>query len=530
MHDKVAIVCFPSMELERPPAAVAILVALARQQDCDVRVFDLNLAFYNDLDAAQWNAAEKYWRLRQDPGAEVYARIDELFAKYIKDIRTFSADMLALSVFTLMSNKCCWEFLTRWHGSAQTLDTVIVAGGQGLTTPYQAGLGRDQSHQKISADLTFGNYLFSKKYIDHYVIGDGEDAFVTLLNGGTQGPGIDGAPVRQLENLDVYPIPDYRLTDPNQYKFTSKPGVYVTAGRGCVRKCTFCDVPARWPKFRHRQGKLVAKEIYTQWQRHGVTTFQLTDSVVNGDLEQFLTMNRTLAEYRANESGLQDLNLLAQFNVRKKRLMTEEQYQAMGDAGWKVLVTGVESGSERVRLDMGKEFTNEDLDWHYYQCAKWGISNVTLMFVGYPSETIEDHRCNIEYLHRYRKYMQTGTILMVRWGYTGSLDIGSPLANNTSTKNWNIKPQIADLDLTHLLEHDQYWIYGRNWVNLNNPELTFDERIRRRLELHEVSVALGWPVTRPREELEILKKIVQEFKKKPALTGAIPIFADVGDH
>lgn len=519
------------MELERPPAAVAILVALARQQGCDVKVFDLNLSFYNDLDAEQWNAAERYWRLRQEPDPDTLERLNQLFDQYITDIQEWSADMLALSVFTLMSNKCCWEFLDRWHKKSHTSVPTIIAGGQGLTTPYQANFVKDTNNAKMAVDITFGKYLFGKKYIDHYVTGDGEDAFVTLLTGGTRGPGINGAPTQQLENLDSYPIPDYRLTDPNTYKYTNRAGVYVTASRGCVRKCNFCDVPARWPKFKYRQGEQVAEEIYTQWQRHGITTFQLTDSVVNGNLEQFLAMNRALARYRANEPGLQNLNLLAQFNVRKKRLMTEEQYEAMGDAGWKVLVTGVESGSERVRMDMGKEFTNNDLDWHYYQCAKWGISNVTLMFVGYPSETIEDHHCNIQYLHRYRRYMQTGTILMVRWGYTGSLDIGSPLANNTQTQDWDIKPQIADLDLTHLMEHDQYWIYGRNWINLNNPDLTFEERIRRRLELHEVSVKLGWPVTRPREELQILKKIVQEFKQRKKPTGmTIPIFADIGDH
>jgi len=519
------------MELERPPAAVAILVAIARQQGCDVKVFDLNLSFYNDLDAEEWNAAEKYWRLRQDPSPDMLARIDRLFDQYIKSIQEWSADMLALSVFTLMSNKCCWEFLNRWHQKPHVVFPMIIAGGQGLTTPYQANFTQDLEHAKMAVDITFGKYLYSKHYINHYVTGDGEEAFVTLLKGGTQGAGIDGAPTCQLEDLDSYPIPDYRLTDPNSYKFTNRAGVYVTASRGCVRKCNFCDVPARWPKFKYRQGAQVAEEIYTQWQRHRVTTFQLTDSVVNGNLEQFLSMNQTLAQYRCQEPELENLNLLAQFNVRKKRLMTEEQYRTMGEAGWKVLVTGVESGSESVRMDMGKEFTNADLDWHYYQCAKWGISNVTLMFVGYPSETLEDHECNIQYLHRYRRYMQTGTILMVRWGYTGSLDVGSPLANDTTTKDWDIKPQIPDLDLTHLMEHDQYWIYGRNWVNLNNPELTFEERIRRRLELHEVSVRLGWPVTRPREELQILKKIVQEFKQRPnSHRVQIPIFADIGDH
>ena len=124
--------------------------------------------------------------------------------------------------------------------------------------------------------------------------------------------------------------------------------------------------------------------------------------------------------------------------------------------------------------------------------------------------------------------MQSGTISMVRWGYTGSIDVGSKLS--TKELGFNIVPQIPDLDLSHLLEHDQYWIYGRNWVNLQNPELTFEERFKRRLEVHELSVELGYPLTRPREELLILKKILEEFKSSSKEKRAIPIFQNVGDH
>jgi hypothetical protein len=124
--------------------------------------------------------------------------------------------------------------------------------------------------------------------------------------------------------------------------------------------------------------------------------------------------------------------------------------------------------------------------------------------------------------------MYAGTILMIRWGYTGSLDAGSALSSKDL--DFNIVPQIPDLDLTHLMEHDQYWIYGRNWINLNNPTLTFEERIRRRLELHEISIELGWPVTRPKEELLILKKIVEQFKGVSTTATSESVFSEIGDH
>lgn len=514
------------MELERPPAAIGILSAISQSMHRDTAVFDLNLKFYNDLDAESWNQLEKFWRLRQPISSELQKNIDVLFDKYIQEITDWAPDLLAISVFTLMNNKASLEFLLRWtkkHGNR----VCIVAGGQGVTTPYRVDFEKDHNVLRARTDLNFGQYLKEINLIDHYVVGDGEEAFINILNGNFNHAGIDGQPPIQLEDLDSYPIPDYSLNEPSLYKYTQSPGVYVTATRGCVRKCSFCDVPNRWPKFKYRSGKNVALEIFTHWKKHGVKTFQLTDSVVNGHLKEFLIMNQQLVQYQKENPGM-DIKLLGQFNIRDRNQMTEEQYRTMAAAGWRVLVPGVESASERVRFDMGKDFTNDDLDWHLYQCAKWGIQNVFLMFVGYPSETIEDHNENIRMLTRYQKYMYTGTILMIRWGYTGSLDAGSALSSKDL--NFNIVPQIPDLDLTHLMEHDQYWIYGRNWINLNNPTLTFEERIRRRLELHEASISLGWPVTRPREELIILKKIVEQFKGLSTDSVNESVFGELGDH
>lgn len=508
MLKKIAIVTCPSMELERPPAAVGILVAICRHMDKEVKVFDFNLKLYNDLSAEEFQQTERYWRLRTPLDSALHQKIKNKFVEYAQEVANYSPDLLAISVFTLMNNKASYDFLDAFKKINQ-YNTCIVAGGQGIGTPYRVNMLQQESRIESKLDTNFGQYLKDQNLIDYYVIGDGEDAFINMLNGIFEGPGVNGATPKQLENLDSYPIPDYTFTDPNTYKYTQDPGVYITATRGCVRQCAFCDIPMRWPKFKYRSGKNVALEIFSHWKKHGVNVFQLTDSVVNGNLKEFLIMNQKLIKYKQQYPDM-NLKLLGQFNIRDIKQMTEQQYKTMAEAGWTVLIPGIESASERIRYHMGKDFSNEDLDWHFYQCAKWGIQNVCLMFVGYPSETIEDHKENVNFLHKYQKYMYSGTILMIRWGYTGSIDIGSKLS--LKNLNFDIVSQNPNLDLTHLAEHDQYWVYGRNWVNLNNPSLTFEERIRRRLELHEVSVKLGWPVTRPHEELQILKKIAQEFK------------------
>ena len=176
---------------------------------------------------------------------------------------------------------------------------------------------------------------------------------------------------------------------------------------------------------------------------------------------------------------------------------------------------------------MDKGFSNEDIDYHFEQCARNGIQNFVLMFIGYPTETLEDHQMNIDFLYKYKKYMQSGTISLLRLGLTGSLDIGSPIATNKT--KLRLVPQKPDLDLSHLMDHDQDWIYGRNWINLDNPDLTLEERIRRRMELHEISVNLGYHQPKIKEELYTLKKILWEFQEKNTNRekSHIPLFTEL---
>jgi hypothetical protein len=77
-------------------------------------------------------------------------------------------------------------------------------------------------------------------------------------------------------------------------------------------------------------------------------------------------------------------------------------------------------------------------------------------------------------------------------------------------------------------DHTQDWIYGRNWINLNNPTLTFKERIRRRLDVHRKSVEFEWPITRGQEELEALKLICEVYAKQDI--SNVKIIEDTGDH
>ena len=489
MYKRVAIVSLPSLELERPPAAPAVLGGICRAMNVDYDVFDINLLLAKKLDHEQMSDASDHWRTARD--VALPQAVYELFDSVIDDIIAKKYDLVAVSVFSKFSTRAARLFCERMRPMSKV---TLVAGGQGLTTPY----GTEK----------FGNILRSQQLVDHVAWGDGEVIWQNWLQGKFDVAGTDDIPAVQIDDIEQLPYPDFSKLDPWKYFYNQRPGIYLTASRGCVRKCTFCDVPHRWPKYKYRTGANIAKEMLTHWQQNDVSLFQFTDSVINGNLKEFRNLNESLIELKQQNPAF-DPQWLSQFNIRKAKDMPEVFYQLMANSGGRMLITGVEHASWSVRKHMGKEFDNNDLDHHIKMCARYGIQNVFLMFIGYPTETAEDHEEQIQVLHRYRKYMQSGTIALIRWGYTGSIDKGSRL----ELKDLGIEfvPEWPDLSLGHLQDQEQDWVYGRNWINLNNPTLTLRERLRRRLEVHELSSELGYPVTKGKEELKILKIIAEQL-------------------
>ena len=364
----------------------------------------------------------------------------------------------------------------------------------------------DNKKHKIIAD-----FLKAENLIDHYILGDGEDSLIELLNENIDYPGLNGQQQIMVKDLDNVPLPSYTDIEPLNYYYTNEPGVYVTASKGCVRKCTFCNVPDLWPKFSIRSNESLMAEITKNKKQYGVNLVHFTDSLINGSMKHFRQLNKSLIELKQKDSTMNPVKYMGQFICRTKNEQTENDWELMAKAGAHLLVTGFESYSPNVRKHMGKNYSNDDIAFHFKQSAYYGIRNVALMFIGYPVETLEDHEYNKEFLYKYQKYAKAGIIHMVRWGYTGMFrdtkkvekpgNVEMAIDPDFESRFKNLPQGVRDIAL------------GMGWINKLNPTLTLNERIRRRLELHELSVKLGWPQTRSREELEILYNILDNLNR-----------------
>ena len=489
MFKKVALVILPSLELERPQAAPAVLGGICRDMKVDYDIFDINLQLAKNLSQDDFNTASDHWRTVRNAELpnNVYYEFENTIDKILKD----NFDMIAVSVFSRFSTRAAKLFCEMVKQKSKIL---LVAGGQGLTTPW--------------ADIRFGDWLRKQNLIDHVAWGDGDILWKHWLRGNFNVAGSDDLPPIQIQDIDNIPFADFTKINPHDYFYNETPGIYLTTSRGCVRKCTFCDVPSRWPKFKYRKGINVATEMFTHYRETGVQLFQFTDSVINGNLREFRSWNETIVKLKKENPDFKP-RWLSQFNIRKAHEMPEDLYRLIAESGGKMLITGLEHASWAIRQHMGKQFDDADLDHHIKMCARYGIQNVFLMFIGYPTETLDDHQIQIDFLEKYQKYMFAGTIALIRWGYTGSIDHGSLL--ETKDLGFELVPEYDDLDLSHLEDQDADWVYGRNWINLKNPSLTLKERLRRRIELHEISAKLKYPITKGTEELRIIKTICEQL-------------------
>ena len=123
--------------------------------------------------------------------------------------------------------------------------------------------------------------LYDAGMIDAFITGEGEQSIIEFAKGNFDYPGINDMNYKQITpeiidrtpepnfddyNLDLYGKENlliYKQFDSATWADFNKDihVLPITASRGCVRKCVYCDVPSQWPKFTHRGGESIANEI-----------------------------------------------------------------------------------------------------------------------------------------------------------------------------------------------------------------------------------------------------------------------------
>lgn len=475
----------PRISLVYPPAATSLLKGVAESAGYSACVRDYNLQLFTDIDGtSEFDEVSNYFTVKsQNVNQKSLNIIENFYNQCVEDILKTNPRFLGISVFTFECQRATEELLQRLR---PLYKGKIIIGGAGLSTNGIASQTND-----------FGNKLKNSNLIDYFVRGEGDVALLEIMQDNTDFDGVNNDNYTQIEDLDSIAFPNYDdvINLPYQYSINDIQ-LPITTSRGCVRRCTFCDIHAFWKKFTWRSGDNVADEMIYHYEKYGVTNFFFTDSLINGSLKSFRELYNTLINYY-NKNNLPErfFSWGGQFIVRTPKQLTEEDYRLASISGMNGLAMGIESMSQRVRDDMKKGFKNSDLDFTLEQFRKNRINCYFLIIVGYPTETTEDFYETLEQFTKYQGYAIDGTIFGVNLGGTLSIDEGTPLHLNAHDLN---------LDLQSGTGSDN--IFGLDWQNTNNPGLTLIERIRRRITIQELLMDLGYTVWNGDHQLLRLKE------------------------
>jgi len=467
------IVSVPFTDTTQPLQAPAILKAVAKKHNFTAETIDLNYSFrtsgHEDLEFLKQYYMSGYTdRSDKIQQAETYVETvtNDILKKYIPRY-------IAISVFTYQ----CQTFASLLAQNIKTKrsEIKIIFGGQGLTTN---GIHANDSWPKECKELGL---------IDHYIIAEGEQALINLLKQGS-GKGIDNADWEQKLDIDDLPYPDYENYDLNNYEQKT---LLITGSRGCVRRCTFCDIHKHWKRFVFRSGQSIADEMISQSQKYNIYNFSFTDSLVNGSMKAYRDFVSILADY--NQHAEKKLSWSGNLIVRGIKSMTEEDWTNTKKSGAKSLALGVESGSEKIRNEMKKHFSNKDLDEFMEQAHKNDVKCTFLLVIGYPTESHEDFLDTLRMFKKYKKYQKV--IECVALGSTLGILPGTPVADELT-------------DEIEINGGENFWLYKKN------PTLDFRERIKRRMIIGEECEKMGYHIQGNENNLRLLHYLWGIYQSK----------------
>lgn len=481
------LVSIPLAESLYPSAGLAAIVPVFKANGFRVSISDLNLEIHNRLQEADLENMHAWCELIAPLEHPVKTNITSILQEKISEWSLQQPACIAVSVFTFQSITFAQLLLPMIRQKLPTCQ--IIVGGAGVSS----------SMKSLTDYTTFGQQILDQAWADRVIFGEGEQSLDALLKNSTH-PGIDKNDPIQIDDLDQLMLPDYSNFNFAGYRDNR---LLITGSRGCVRKCTFCDIETIWPAFRYRSPESQVAEIIAHAKEYNIKRFEFTDSLINGSISGWIKFNGLLAEARARDSFLQDITYSGQFICRDQVSQPKIMYELMHYAGVRQISVGIESFSEKIRNAMKKKFNDVSIDYHLEQCGRWAIPNIFLMIVGHPEETQQDHEINLDRLHRYKIYADMATIFMIRWGTTMHIIKDTPL----------YRDRMYQIEDAHQDEKDSDTLYA--WINRNNPDLTLPERIRRRVELHETSFALGYSQPNSRAELKKILSLLETYHTHP---------------
>ena len=412
---KIVITTVPFVDDGTPLAAPAVLKASLQQHGIDCVGLDLNVEIYNKISHHPKKKLFLDFFWKQNAHEEIVNELTAMLRFFCVEILSHRPDIIGLSLF---STEC--QVFAAWLCAMlrqAAPDKKIIIGGPGLET--------------LSTSLfKYPERLRQLGLIDDFIVGDADKAIVKYVQDQHNSQRINDLEWSPDTDLNELPVPDF-----SDYRFFRYDNALlpIVDSRGCVQNCEFCDVISFWKKFQSLTADNIFKQMMSHIEKYQTYRFQFSSSICNGNLKEFRKLMKLLSDY--NQKNVEEqIHWVGSFIVRPARNHSDELWQLIKNSNG-YLLTGVESIVERVRIGLGKKFSNLDLDHHLEMGRRYQVPMNLLIIAAYYTETPQDYEYVKQWFMEHKDYANN-TVMQVQMTLPSVLP-GTRLASTVDLDQFN---------------------------------------------------------------------------------------------
>ena len=448
MDKRIALVNPPiSEEFLLPPLGLAYIHSILKQKGYKTKIYNLDLDLYKGQYAMYNSLAQELLYFYKE---DFYENI----SKFLIKPETFSIKEKQFldSYISWVQKNYKTIFYHKYILITTTTDKTLFA-------LLLAKLIKQKNKKSIiilggPETIRKKEFLIKFDFIDFLVLGEGKDTVEELvyqLHNKKNFRKIKGIVFKKngkikitepnlSNNLDNFPVPDFKGFSIGSYPYKIMP---IRTSRGCPYNCTFCSDPFYGGAFRVRDPDKVVSEIKYQIKKYKISNFIFCENLINGDSYKFFELCRKIKGQNLK------INLVA---FAKPRLLSYKMLAEAAKAGFKALVWGIESGSQKVIDEMNKNISLNEVEEVLKFSGQCGIKNHCCFIVAYPTETKKDLILTKKFISKNRKFIDSASVNICKILEFANIKIKEPTIQFKSILSYKQKKWRREILLKKLQE------------------------------------------------------------------------------
>lgn len=228
----------------------------------------------------------------------------------------------------------------------------------------------------------------------------------------------------------------------------AKPEAVVMWERGCPHNCNFCSTRAVFGQtMRRRNVDSIIKELRWMNENGLKGIFVYDDEVIGVNAEQTAWLS-DVCEAIIEEGLSFDFKSQGRCSFE----INESVLGLMSSAGFKALMVGCESGSQKVLDAMNKNLKIKEIEYSIPHIASY-MDVFTYWMCGSKSETVEDVDKTVDLIRSLKKYIKQRHVTIL------NPLVGSPIYEEAMANGW-----IIDHNYNNWTQHGKVILQGP-WMN-----------------------------------------------------------------